>query len=81
VTAETERDLGQEDDAGVLLALLLEHYPAQLSVGELMCELGWPYEFRIHDALARLKQAGLAHRHDDFVFASRAAVRAQELGV
>jgi hypothetical protein len=77
----TERELGEEDDAGVLLAVLLEHYPAQLSVAELMCELDWPYEFRADDALARLARAGLIHRRDQFVFASRAAIRAQQLGV
>jgi hypothetical protein len=78
---ETERQLGQEDDAGVLLAVLLEHHPAHLAIEELQRELDWPYQFRIDDALARLARAGLIHRHDDFVFAARAAVRAQELGV
>ena len=31
------------------------------------------------DALSRLARAGLAHRHDEFVFPSRAAIRAVEL--
>ncbi|MEA2361644.1 MAG: hypothetical protein QOD71_789 [Thermoleophilaceae bacterium] len=76
-----ERELGEEDDAGVLLAVLLEHYPAHLTVQELMRELDWSHEFRAEDALARLLRAGLIHRHDQFAFAARPAIRAQQLGV
>lgn len=38
----TGRELGEEDDAAQLLAVPLAHYPAHLSIDELIRELGWP---------------------------------------
>jgi hypothetical protein len=47
------------------------------SVAELEREIG--DRVRTADALTRLYAAGLVHRFDEFVFATRAAVRAGEL--
>ena len=67
-----------------VLATLLDAHPAQLSVDELARELtDRPDEFgprdAIDNALRDLVGAGLAHRHGAFVFATRAAVRFDEL--
>lgn len=67
-----------EEDAefqSVVLTHLLLAAPAQLTVDELLRELtNDPDE---HDSIVRavrdLSRAGLLHRHDDFVFPTRAA--------
>jgi hypothetical protein len=69
-----------------LLALLLESHPALLSVDEIVREMtDCPDEFgerdRVNNAVRDLVAAGLAHRHGSFVFASRAAVRSDELRI
>ena len=66
------------DDARVLLAILLDEPTTHFSTAELAVELGWPAE-RVEDALAEVVRSGLAHRHGQFAFASRAAVRCREL--
>jgi hypothetical protein len=68
------------------LALLLDVYPVQLSLDEALRELtDRPHEFgprdQVNNALRDLVAAGLAHRHGQFVFASRAAVRSDELRI
>jgi hypothetical protein len=67
-----------------ILALLLDAYPAQLSIDELLREMtDRPDEFgphdRVNNAVRDLVAAGLLHRHGPFVFATRAAVRFDEL--
>ena len=67
----------------VLTALLAAH-PAHRSTDELVRELtGRPDDFgerdRIENAIRDVVGAGLAHRHGDFMFATRAAVRFDEL--
>lgn len=67
-----------------VLEVLLEHHPAQLSLDEIAREVARdPDNGAGHDevtnAVRDLSRAGLVHRHDRFVFASRAAVRSQEL--
>jgi hypothetical protein len=67
----------------VLTALLAAH-PAQRSSDELVRELtDHPDDFgerdRIENATRDLVGAGLAHRHGNFIFATRAAVRFDEL--
>ena len=62
-----------------LLHLILERHPAQVHVDEAVRELG-EERFLVDDALAALVGAGLLHRHADFVTATRAAVRFDELG-
>ena len=65
---------------GPLLDVLLEAYSAIFTVEELARELEWPAE-RTEAALARLNRCGLAHRHDDLAFASRAARSGRDLAV
>ena len=67
-----------------ILALLLEAHPGQLAVDEVLRELtDRPDEFgprdAVNNALRDLAAAGLLHRHGPFVFATRAAVRFDEL--
>ena len=67
-----------------ILALLLEAHPGQLAVDEVLRELtDRPDDFgprdAVHNALRDLAAAGLLHRHGPFVFATRAAVRFDEL--
>ena len=64
-------------DRAILTLLLDDDSQRPWAVEELARELGDPEE--THDALARLHGAGLIHRLDGFVFASRPAVRGQQL--
>jgi hypothetical protein len=74
------RGLDQEafDDAGALLGILTDDPRQHWSWSELQLQMGWPAE-RLDDALAELERDGLAHRHDRFCWASRAATRTREL--
>ncbi len=68
VTVERE---GQAD--GAILGLLLNFEAGSLwSVEELVRQLSAP-RLDVIDGLANLQAAGLVHRVDDFVFATRAA--------
>jgi hypothetical protein len=65
-------------------ALLLDAHPAHLSIDEIVRELtDCPDQFgprdRVNNAVRDLIAAGLVHRHGAFAFASRAAVRFDEL--
>jgi hypothetical protein len=76
----------QDRRQGSVLAVVLDAHPAQLSIDELVRELTEnPDEFgprdAIHIAVRELVGAGLLHRHDAFVFATRAAVRFSDLEV
>jgi hypothetical protein len=67
-----------------VLSLLLEAHPAQRSMDEILREMtDEPEDFAVRDlidnAVRDLVGAGLAHRHGAFVFATRAAVRFDEL--
>ena len=62
-----------------LLHEVLARHPAQLTFDELVRTLG-EKRFLVEDAVAALVGAGLVHRHGDFIVASRAAVRFNELG-
>ena len=82
--AAREDDLVQQ----AVLGILVHIYPAQRSVEELVREMTAdqpPDEFSPRDGVERairdLVGAGLAHRHGPFVFATRAAVRADELKI
>jgi hypothetical protein len=77
---------GREDDLAQqsVLAILLDAHPAQRSTEEVVRELtDRPDEFaerdRIDNAIRDLVGAGLVHRHGSFLFATRAAVRFDEL--
>jgi hypothetical protein len=76
----------EEQAEQAVLALLLDVHPAQLSIDEVVRELtDRPDEFaprdRVNNALRDLAAAGLVHRHGAFVFASRAAVRFEDLRI
>ena len=78
---------GDEDLAEqAVLGLLLEAHPGLRSLEEILRELTEDSEDfadrdRIENAMRDLVRAGLAHRHGRFVFATHAAVRADELGL
>jgi hypothetical protein len=87
MTGCTSEQWSDEDRAEQsLLGLLLETHPALLSLDEIVREMtDRPDEFaprdRINNAVRDLVASGLAHRHGSFVFASRAAVRFDELRI
>ena len=80
-----ERHVADHDQVQqAALAILLDAYPAQLSVDELVRELtDRPDDFGPRDAIENavrdLVGAGLVHHHGPFVFPTRAAVRFDEL--
>jgi hypothetical protein len=61
-----------------LLDLLLHEHPTLLSGDEIMRELGFS-EATLADALAHVEGMGLAHSLGGFVWATRAAMAADEL--
>jgi hypothetical protein len=76
----------EEQAEQAVLAVLLDVHPAQLSLDELVRELtDRPDDFaprdRVNNAVRDLAADGLVHRHGAFVFASRAAVRFEELRI
>jgi hypothetical protein len=85
---DDDRPVAEREDSlqeGVLGLLLLAH-PGQRSVEEIVREMtDRPDEFAARDAIDNairdLAGAGLVHRHGAFVFASRAAVRFDELRI
>jgi hypothetical protein len=68
-----------------VLGLLVDAHPGQYSVEELVRQMtaeepdAFSPRDEVHNAIRDLVGAGLAHRHGSFVFATRAAVRADEL--
>ena len=87
MTGCADRPASEDDKAQqAVLALLLDVYPAQLALEEFLRELtDRPDEFgardQVNNAVRDLVAAGLVHRHGQFVFASRAAVRFDELKI
>jgi hypothetical protein len=70
-------------EAAVMRQLIALH-PIQLTIGELVLEIGGEgWDFAVEDAVERavreLAAAGLAHRLSDVVTPSRAALRLDEL--
>lgn len=70
--------------AGTVLALLLDHHPALLSVDEVIRAItagsdSFAERDRVDVALREIVEAGLAHRLGPFVFASHAAACFQEV--
>jgi hypothetical protein len=66
------------DDAGALLAILTDDSRQHWSWSELQLQMNWP-PARLEDAVAELERDDLLHRHDGYVWASRAATRTREL--
>jgi hypothetical protein len=84
VCASQTHDDHEDLTASALLNVLLLAQPAQRSMDELVRELtecpdAFAERDRVENAIRDLVAAGLAHRHGDFVFATRAAVRFDEL--
>jgi len=72
--------------ASTMLDVLLDYHPAHLSAEEVIREVAAdPSSFsdrsETDEAIRELVRAGLLHRSGEFVFATRAAVRASELGI
>jgi hypothetical protein len=61
----------------VLHVLLLDGAHGPLTVSEVGRAVG--SQFEAEDALSGLHMGGLIHRHEEFVWATRAAARAMEL--
>jgi hypothetical protein len=86
VTSARDPGIRPEEDRvqQAVLSLLLDAHPAQRSMEEILREMtDRPDDFAVRDlidnAVRDLVGAGLAHRHGAFVFATRAAVRFDEL--
>ena len=83
-TCETTGPSEDDQVQQAILSLMVGIYPAQLSMEELVREMtDQPHDFarrdRIEIAVRALTGAGLLHAHGQFLFATRAAVRADEL--
>lgn len=81
-----KRTSGPKDEPGPHVVLehgilhhVLSRHPAHVHFDELVREMGQE-EFLVEDAVTQLVADGLLHRHDEFVLATRAAVRFDELG-
>jgi hypothetical protein len=81
---------GMESDAdriaSAVMEVVFEHHPAQLSIEEVIRDVATDLTSlgdrnNVSDAIRDLAGAGLLHRSGEFVFATRAAVRAAELGI
>lgn len=81
---------GMESDANRIASAVLEvvfdDHPAHLSVEEVIREVATDpanvgERCDVADAIRDLAGVGLLHRNGEFVFATRAAVRAAELGI
>ena len=75
----THEPAGEPGERALLALLLDREEQRPWSVRELELEIGSCIE--VQDSLARLHAVGLVHRCGEFVWASRAALRAEELGV
>jgi len=77
----------EEDVDRAVLGVVLERHPAHVALVELVDELvhaserAAMSEAEVRDGVARLVGAGLVRRHHDFVVATRAAVRYDEIGL
>lgn len=72
--------------ASAVLEILLDDYPAQFHVEEVIREVatdstGFGDRDEVANAIRDLARAGLLHRRGDFVFATRAAMRSAELRI
>lgn len=63
----------------IIFGALLEIHPGHLSRSELSTLLG--DQIAAHDAVGTLERDGVANVEGSLVFASRAAVRADQLGI
>ncbi len=77
IHSQADEPLPQDVLEHAVLTLILER--RHLHIDELVRELGEPAD-DVGVAVTALVAAGLLHRHDDFVFPTRAAIRFDELG-
>jgi len=88
MTGDREQSVAEREDAlqASVLTLLLVAHPSHRSVDEVVREMTdrpdeFPARDAINNAIRGLVGAGLVHRHGAFVFATRAAVRFDELAI
>lgn len=72
--------------ASAVLEILVEDYPAQFHVEEVIREVAadataFGDRNDVENAIRDLVKVGLLHRSGDFVFATRAAIRSAELRI
>ena len=75
----TREPAGEPREHAIFALLVVREEQRPWSVRELELEIGSAVE--VEDSLKRLHAAGLVHRCGEFVWASRAALRADELGM
>ena len=86
---ETGKSYVEDPDGATrfLLGCLIARHPALLSIDELVRAFAGSMQehhaarLLVDDGVAELLGSGLAHRVDGFVFASQAAMRANELAL
>jgi Fe2+ or Zn2+ uptake regulation protein len=88
MTARDELLVAEREDMTqqAVLSILLEAHPGQRSIEEVVREMTdrpdeFPARDAINNALRDLVGTGLLHRHGPFVFATRAAVRFEQLRI
>jgi hypothetical protein len=69
----------RQTEATILCLLLDPKIQRPWAVDEVIREIGRPID--TNDALARLQAAGLVHRVNGFVFATRAALRLDQIAL
>jgi hypothetical protein len=75
----TQAPRGQNADGNILLWLTMDDAQRPWSVDEIVREYGDHNDAT--DALSRLHAVGLIHRMGEFVWATRAAIHAEEISI